>query len=155
MFMIVRAGVDTYCVGRTAGSYPIRSLVVGVGTRRPLGVGAAGLAVMASLSDREQEQALVVNAPRLKQFSGLSAEQVRSLVQATRQQKFSLIDAINVQGLKAVGVAVPDVNGMPAVGLSVGGITARVSGGREKFLADVLHEGAAALGAMLRRSSAT
>jgi DNA-binding IclR family transcriptional regulator len=42
VFLTVRSGFDTVCVDRMEGSFPIKTLTLDVGTRRPLGVGAGG-----------------------------------------------------------------------------------------------------------------
>jgi DNA-binding IclR family transcriptional regulator len=39
---------------RHEGSFPIRTLVLDVGNRRPLGVGAGGLAILAAIGDEKQ-----------------------------------------------------------------------------------------------------
>jgi DNA-binding IclR family transcriptional regulator len=42
VFLTLRSGYDAVCIDRREGSFPIRALVLDVGTRRPLGVGAGG-----------------------------------------------------------------------------------------------------------------
>lgn len=44
IYLVVRSGFDAVCMHRCAGSFPIRTLVLEVGSRRPLGAGAGGLA---------------------------------------------------------------------------------------------------------------
>lgn len=48
-FAIVREGPRSHCIARQVGTYPVQILSVQVGTRQPLGVGAAGLALLAAL----------------------------------------------------------------------------------------------------------
>ncbi|MFC7207944.1 IclR family transcriptional regulator [Comamonas endophytica] len=42
-FLVVRSGVDSFCLDRQSGSFPIQVLTVDVGRRRPLGIGGGGL----------------------------------------------------------------------------------------------------------------
>jgi DNA-binding IclR family transcriptional regulator len=42
LFLTVRTGLDTLCVARRIGGYPIQVLSIEVGVRRPLGVSSAG-----------------------------------------------------------------------------------------------------------------
>ena len=49
-FLTRRVGLDTVCVARQLGTYPIQVLAWDVGDRRPLGVTNAGIAI---LSDRK------------------------------------------------------------------------------------------------------
>ena len=44
---------DTVCIDRKAGDYPIKVFTVEVGTRRPLGVGAGSIAVLAAMPEAD------------------------------------------------------------------------------------------------------
>jgi len=46
VFLIVRSGDDAVCADRAIGSYPVKTSVVDVGTRRPLGLGGGSLAML-------------------------------------------------------------------------------------------------------------
>ena len=46
-FAVVRDGPLSHCIARQVGTHPVQILVIEVGTRQPLGVGAAGLALLA------------------------------------------------------------------------------------------------------------
>ena len=48
VYLVGRSGFDAVCLHRVEGAFPIRTLVLEVGSRRPLGVGAGGLAVLAA-----------------------------------------------------------------------------------------------------------
>ena len=50
-FASILEGTAAICVAREVGDFPIRTLTLSVGDRRPLGVGAGSLALLASLSD--------------------------------------------------------------------------------------------------------
>jgi DNA-binding IclR family transcriptional regulator len=43
VFLVARDRMETVCIARESGSYPIRAITIEVGTRRPLGVGAGGI----------------------------------------------------------------------------------------------------------------
>ena len=40
------SGADAVCIDRRLGSYPVKTLTVEVGTKRPLGIGAGSLAIL-------------------------------------------------------------------------------------------------------------
>src|SRR6185369_10634180 len=48
-FLTRRAGLDTVCVARQLGTYPIQVLAWDVGERRPLGVTIAGIAILSGM----------------------------------------------------------------------------------------------------------
>ena len=54
-FFSVRRGLETVCLVREDGSFPLRSHVLYEGVRFPLGVASAGLAILAFMSPREVE----------------------------------------------------------------------------------------------------
>ncbi len=70
VFFSLREGAEIVCVDRHEGPYPIRTLLLGPGQRRPLGIGAAGMAVFALLVDGDRNAALKNVAPRLKEWPG-------------------------------------------------------------------------------------
>ena len=53
-FLSVPNGLDSLCVARYIGTYPIQALSLNVGGRRPLGVGAGSLALLAWAPDDER-----------------------------------------------------------------------------------------------------
>ena len=52
-FFSARRGDETVCVLSEEGSFPLRSHVLHVGIRFPLGVASAGLAILSHLPDRD------------------------------------------------------------------------------------------------------
>src|SRR4051812_10367167 len=52
-FLSIRRGDETVCLVREEGSFPLRSFVLHEGLRLPLGVGSAGLAILALLPQGE------------------------------------------------------------------------------------------------------
>ena len=54
VFLLVRSGADALCLERLDGDFPIRALTLAVGSRRPLGVGAGGLALLAAETDESR-----------------------------------------------------------------------------------------------------
>jgi DNA-binding IclR family transcriptional regulator len=55
-FFSARRGDETVCVLAEEGSFPLRSHVLHVGIRFPLGVASAGLAILSHLSNREVDE---------------------------------------------------------------------------------------------------
>lgn len=59
-------------------------------TRQPLGVGAAGLALLSALEDREVEAVFEVNTPNLPLYGGMTPSRLRALVSAARERGWSV-----------------------------------------------------------------
>ena len=51
VFLLIRSGSDVLCIDRVDGKFPIRTVPIDVGVRRPLGIGAGSLALIAFLPD--------------------------------------------------------------------------------------------------------
>ena len=68
-----RTGLDTLCVSRRLGGFPIQVLSIEVGARRPLGVSSAGVAILAAMPTREARTILARNATRFSSYSKSSA----------------------------------------------------------------------------------
>jgi DNA-binding IclR family transcriptional regulator len=141
----IREGVAAVCVGREIGSFPIRTLTLEVGDRRPLGVGAGALALLAFLPDDEIDAILQKNESWLVQYPGYSARYLRQAVAEARLCGFSFNDGRRIPGMNAIGVPVRDASGAIVVALSVAAIADRVSGDRIAELAAILQREAAAL----------
>ena len=47
---------SSICSARALGDYPIKALTLDVGIRRPLGVGAGGLAILCALPEAEADE---------------------------------------------------------------------------------------------------
>ena len=105
MFLTIRTQMDTLCIARRLGPYPIQVLVIEIGARRPLGVSSAGLAILAGLPAEEAGDILAANAPRLEAF-GTNPLKVADAVAATRRRGYALSDPGLVPGTKAVSVSV-------------------------------------------------
>ena len=60
--LMQRVGDEAICIGRVEGAGHIRALLLEVGSRWPLGKGAAGMAILAALPEPEAETILKKNA---------------------------------------------------------------------------------------------
>ncbi|CUA98831.1 IclR family transcriptional regulator [Comamonas thiooxydans] len=139
-FAVVRDGGLSHCIARHVGSYPIQILVIQVGTRQPLGVGAAGLALLSALADREVEAVLDVNAPALALYGGMTQQRLRLLVLATRERGWSLVGNHATQNVLAVGLPVCDASGDVLAGISVAATENRMPRERQRRIVQLMRK---------------
>jgi DNA-binding IclR family transcriptional regulator len=149
VFLMVRSGDDAVCADRAAGSYPIKTFVVDVGTRRPLGIGAGSLAILGALPDDVAELILGHNARRIATYPGMSVKQVQAMMATARDVGYVSMNVVGVPGVRAIGVPVVTAAGRPVASLSTAAITARMTPDREGELARILHRESQALGVRL------
>jgi DNA-binding IclR family transcriptional regulator len=146
VYASVREGPAAVCVGREIGSFPIRTLSLAVGHRRPLGVGSGSLALLAFLPDREVESVLKQNEAWFRQFKGHDAAYVRTTIARSREQGFTFVDGHIVKGMNAIGVPVYDKSRKVVAALSLAAIADRVSGKRITEIVAALQKEAKLLG---------
>ncbi len=126
VFLTQRSGLDAVCVDRHEGNYPIKTFTLEVGMRRPLGVGTGSMAILAALPEEEVRSIITSNAPRLEEY-GFTPSTL--LAQAKRAQKlgYAVREVPSLAGVRSVGYAVHNQNGMPFAALSVSAISSRMN----------------------------
>jgi len=140
VFLTIRSGFDTVCLDRKEGAFPIKTLTLDVGTRRPLGVGAGGIALLMLLPDRTVDEILGANALQLVSYSDLTVPAVQHLVRQSRELGYALNDRHITPGATSVGMAIRSQYGVPFLAISIGAISSRMDPGRQRKLAAYLHE---------------
>lgn len=140
VYLVVRSGFEAVCMHRLEGSFPIRTLVLDVGSRRPLGVGAGGLALLAALQDEERKQVLARVGNKLGAFGKLTAGEIEGSCLDARKRGFSIIqDTVNL-GVSAVGRVFCDPIGQPLGALSVAALSHRMPSQRIARIAELLKD---------------
>jgi DNA-binding IclR family transcriptional regulator len=137
-FLIARSGFDTVCLDRQEGAFPIKALTLDVGTRRPLGVGAGGMALLLSLPDDEIERIVAANGTRLKDYGRLNVPIVTGMIARGKQLGYALNDRQETPGVISVGLPVSNRYGPPYAAISVGAISSRMSAERQKEIAAIM-----------------
>jgi DNA-binding IclR family transcriptional regulator len=149
VFLSVRAGNMAHCIDRRTGSYPIRTLTLSVGDHRPLGVGAGSLALLAFESDTEVAAIIGATTAERESFERFGDDELRAMIEATRQQGHAWNDGRIVAAMNAIGVPVLDAAGRVAAALSVAAIKERMTPERRRMIVDALHREAVHLGGLL------
>ena len=84
-YLMVRSGADALCLDRIIGSGPVRTVALEVGGRRPLGFGAAGLALLAQYPDDEIEAILEANRREIHVHKRVTRERILRGVSHVRE----------------------------------------------------------------------
>lgn len=149
-FLLVRAGDDAVCLDRRSGSYPVKTLVVEVGTRRPLGVGAGSVAILSALDELERQRVVRANTAALRSWS-IEARVLQRTLLAARRAGYASTRVQGVDGVMAIGVPIRDATGAPIAAVSMAAVSSRMTRARQLELKDVLAAEAAGLTEMLER----
>ncbi len=137
-FLIRQDNADSLCIHREIGSYPLQVLSIQINHKQPMGVGAAGLALLSHLPEAEQERILAVNAQQLHRFGGINVNKLKLLIKGTRERGWSVVGNAAVQGVLGVGVAVADSRGCPRYAISVSSVEARFTLARQKAVIGII-----------------
>lgn len=128
MLLSTRSGIESVCVDREFGSYPIRANYLDLGMRRPLGVGAGSLALLAWLPDDEVDAVLPLIAPRIaKRYPRISVELLKAEVALSRQRGYALLLDVVVDQMGGIGVPVFGSDGRPLAAISLAALTSRIT----------------------------
>jgi DNA-binding IclR family transcriptional regulator len=140
VYLVVRSGNEAVCIERVDGPSPVRVLTLEAGSRRPLGLGAGGLAILAAMPDDEREETITSIAPAALLRSKLTQASLYTSIDLYHRNGYAHIRNRVTLGTSAVGVHISDSFGSPVAAVSVAAIDSRMSDARVVALARQLHE---------------
>ncbi|MBP2372083.1 DNA-binding IclR family transcriptional regulator [Pseudonocardia parietis] len=137
----VRRRLHYVCIHREEGRWPVRSHVLQLGDRLPLGVGSPGLAFLAAMSPDDAEEIVAANADEVSRtFPHLPPDRVLGMIDESRARSgIGLNRGLVGDDSAGMSVAVPAANGGPGV-LSIGIVApaSRMEPDREPLLTSLL-----------------
>lgn len=122
----VPSGWESVCLDLQLGTFPIRANYLDVGSRRPLGVGAGSLALLAALPDNEVDTVLGCIAPSLKRYPRITPTTLRHQVEATRKRGYAVLLDVVVERMGGIGIALPGPDGYPLGAISIAALNERI-----------------------------
>lgn len=147
----LRSGLDLVCLDVETGDFPIRTLPMDIGSRKPVGSGATGIALLAALPDFEVDQVLERSGPRLFKTPGTTAESIRDQVRLCRALGYALAPDEPQGRIMGLALALTSRNDRPIGALVLNGIPERFAPDRVPGLAALLREEADRLADRLNR----
>lgn len=150
IYLVLKDADHAVCVDCIEGTHPIKVLTLSIGDRRPLGVGAGSLAILAGLPDLEVERILLQQRKEREQFA-IEDDLLRIRLEEARQNKFSYNDVhvfrdlADVTGMAGVGVAIRRTDGQPVAALHMTTTTDRLKSPRREEMVELAFAEARAL----------
>jgi len=139
-FLVIQQDLDTLCIGREVGSYPIQALAIPVGNRQPIGVGAGGLAMLASFDEDTTEHYLRANRTRFLKYKSLRLDELRMRIARARKRGYAVIGSHAVSQVTGVGLTLMNKEGLVLGGVSVAALDNRMTQKRQDAVAKVIRE---------------
>ena len=137
VYLSERSGLEAVCTNRALGDYPVKSLTLDIGIRRPIGVGAGGLAMLCVMTEADAEALIKANGHRYENFGHLHPDDLRRAVAEGRRCGYAYLDSVVAPGAAAMGVAFPPEN--PVAAISVAALSVRLEPARRAEIARELH----------------
>jgi DNA-binding IclR family transcriptional regulator len=146
VFFSVLHGIESICLSRDEGDFPIRNQLIKPGDRSPLGVGAGSCALLAALPDETIADVLARNASiRTERFPRCTDKAILALVRETRERGYCLQPGLVFEDSWAVAAAVYDANDVPVAAISIAALRSRLGPARSAMLGGRLMQASAEL----------
>ena len=140
VFLLIRSGNDVMCIDRVEGKFPIRTMTIDIGARRPLGIGAGSLSLIAFLPDEQFENIVGSNKRRYPQYKELTADDIRSLAMKARKLGYVVSKGLFHDEVTSIGVPVFDRNRELIAAITVSAINERMGSERRNQIASLVKE---------------
>ena len=155
LLLSTRHGLESVCVDREFGDFPIRANYLELGSRRPLGAGAGSLALLAWLPDAEVDTVLALLAPVYrKRYPRLSVERLKTEIGLARERGYVMLLDVVVDQMGGIGVPILGADGRPIGAISIAALTQRITN-RLPMLVPALRKAAVELAALCAPPEAT
>lgn len=141
VFLSVRSALDTVCADRRIGQFPIQVLSIEIGSRRPLGISANGVAMLSRVPARTVTEILEENHDRLRPFN-VAFETLNDRINDARRRGYVHIPRAIVSGTSALALPITDILGRPIAAVSTIAISSRQKPGRIPGLVKHLRDAA-------------
>nr|WP_281418600.1 IclR family transcriptional regulator C-terminal domain-containing protein [Ancylobacter oerskovii] len=137
---------EALCVDVVEGHSDIRLNTLTVGSRRPLGAGAASLALLAAQDAAEREATIAREAERYLKYGSLTADLVRTACEGLRSDGYVFNEAWIIPDIGALGIPLFSTAPGAVCAVSLTNTISRLSPDRRREIAVVLSRAAQAAG---------
>jgi DNA-binding IclR family transcriptional regulator len=137
-FLSVRRGDETVCAIQEEGSFPLRSFVLQEGTRFPLGVASAGLAILSFVAEADAREYFARASLEGTWGPQHSERAIRERMALTRQTGYAVNPALILEGSWGMGAAVFNRQSQPEWAVSLTGVESRFRQARRPELGQLL-----------------
>lgn len=138
--LFVPSGHESLCVAMELGTFPLRANYLGVGGRRPLGVSAASMAILAALPLPEYDAVIPTIGRLLGTYPKLSVELLGRMAEEVRRRGYAESINLLVDRVGSIGMAVRDVQGRPVCALGISALSDRITERRDALVAALHRE---------------
>lgn len=133
-FLIAASGLDGICLDRREGPYQVKALILEIGQRRPLGIGAGSITILSCLEHGEALAILERNAKRLELAGESNFDSLSKLVAKARDKGYALKTPSAMPAIQSLGVPLRRPDGRAFCAISVSALSHRINGRLEDLV---------------------
>jgi DNA-binding IclR family transcriptional regulator len=118
-YLMARSGSEVVCLMRMEGRFPLQARTFDVGDRRPIGFGAASIAIMAEMDDAEVNSILDINQQEIDNNPRVKRKLIWERVNWARKHGYAVTSNIYTFGIGSVGMAIKNGGGPPVYAINI------------------------------------
>jgi DNA-binding IclR family transcriptional regulator len=126
VFLSQRSFDEAVCIDLQPGPSPVRIVTLEIGSRRPLGAGAGGLAILGAMTPADRSGVIARVGDSLEKDWGITPAVLRASLAHFDTEGYALIRNRVHAGVSAVGVPVTSASGLPIAALSIAALNERL-----------------------------
>lgn len=135
VFVITQSGMDSLCIDRQTGDYPVKALLMSPGKRRPMGTGAGSLSLLSAMPVQNAHQVLESNATRLRLHGESHIDEIKASLVQYRTEGFVMRSPTDAPEILSLSVAVCNSYTTPVAALSISALRFRIEHRLDKLVA--------------------
>lgn len=128
-FLVVPLGSETICIDRHSGSFNDVNFTIDVGVRCPLGIGATGIALLASMAPPVADHVFGKRQGELSHYPA-SLNDIRTAVSDARRTGYAFSDGTVLRGVRGLAMSIRDTDGKVVASVGVASSSERITGKR-------------------------
>jgi len=150
VFLLVRHNFDVVCIDRIDGVFPVRSHTGDIGGRVPMGLGQAGVLLLACLPEAEREAVIAYNVPRLSHLNVVDEITLRVEIKHALEQDYVMNRAAGLfPGTVGLSVPIRDARGHVVAAFSIAAPSERLNAERLPLVVQALRREAQTVSALI------
>lgn len=137
----VRSGTDAICIDKITGDYPIHNRTLEVGTRRPLGIGAGSMVLLAWSDPSEHEAIIDITVSRAAElYPRMTKERIQETIRQAREKGYVILLDVVIEKLGGIACPIYDAKGNVIAAISVTALRERIADRESELVAALMHE---------------
>lgn len=134
------SNIELVCVDLQTGSYPIQANYQHIGSRRSLGTGSSGIAVLAAMPEDARRAALERIPSHLSHFPAINTALIDEHVATAQKNGYAVLLHAVVPEMGGIAVAIRDTSGWPIAALSMPGLVSRIQSREQEIATSLMKE---------------